>query len=87
MWPLTWYTKWQKGNQHDPGSAPGKKKGCSYQVGEMSSVAVSLSDPWSIAAIILFGLLSTVAIYRTTRVCCTCSIDSEPHERQVVHRV
>lgn len=42
----------------------------------MGAVAISLTDPWSIAAMILFGLLATVAVYRTTRVCCTCSVAS-----------
>lgn len=44
-----------------------------------SDVAVSLADPWSVAAIILFSLLASVAIYRSTRACCVCSIDDATH--------
>jgi len=35
---------------------------------------VSLSDPWTIAAFALFSLLAAVALYRTTRACCTCTV-------------
>lgn len=37
---------------------------------------VSLSDPWTIAAFALFSLLAAVALYRTSRACCTCKIQS-----------
>ena len=46
----------------------------------MSSVAVSLTDPWSVAAIVLFALLATVALYRTTRMCFTCHLEKQVSE-------
>ena len=44
---------------------------------DTSSPIVTLDDPWTVAAIILFGLLATVAMYRVTRVCCTCQLSTE----------
>jgi hypothetical protein len=42
-----------------------------------SMVAFDLSDPWTFAALLLFGLLVVVALYRSTRACCTCRVMRE----------
>lgn len=40
-------------------------------------VVFDLSDPWQVSAIILFGLLATIAIYRSVRACCVCTLQTE----------
>ncbi len=51
------------------------KRACGHAGMSDNTVAISLTDPWSVAAIILFSLLATVAIYRSTRACCTCTLE------------
>lgn len=44
---------------------------------ESGTLAIfDLSDPWVVASLILFGLLSTVAVYRVSRACCVCTVEA-----------
>ena len=65
---------WGRLEVRNKGGHFGKKK--VLVVMSDSAIGISLTDPWSVAAMILFGLLATVAIYRTTRVCCTCTVET-----------
>lgn len=44
---------------------------------ESNLVIFDFSDPWQVSAVILFGLLATVAVYRSVRACCVCSFQRE----------
>lgn len=44
--------------------------------GSPSLVLMDWQDPWTVAAVLLFGMLAVVALYRSTRACCTCSLTS-----------
>ena len=39
-----------------------------------SIVVFDMTDPWQVSAVILFGLLATVAVYRSVRACCVCTL-------------
>ena len=39
-----------------------------------TTVIFDLSDPWVVAAVILFALIVTIGMYRSTRAICTVTI-------------
>lgn len=39
-------------------------------------VVFDFTDPWVVAATILFSLLAAVALYRSSRACCICKMEN-----------